>query len=91
MRRRPRAAMAMALSSNVPALPTFDPSKWLNAEQAAAYLGIFKRKDGKPSVGAIRNLVYRGLLKARKPFGRLLISRSELDRQIETSPTKRRK
>lgn len=59
--------------------------KWLTTVQAAIYLGKVRR-DGKPSVGAIRNLIYRKKLKAYKFIGRCLISRLELDRLIELSP-----
>ena len=64
---------------------SFDASKWLDTISAAIYLKRF-RKDGTPSVGAIRNLVYRGRLKARKFLGRLLFNRVELDRLILNSP-----
>lgn len=65
---------------------SFDASKWLDTLHAAIYLKRF-RKDGTPSVGAIRNLVYRGRLKGRKFLGRLLFNRLELDRLISMSPT----
>ena len=63
-----------------------ESSKWLDTIQTAIYLKKF-RKDGNPSVGAIRNLVYRGKLRARKFFGRLLFNRLELDHLISSSPT----
>lgn len=66
----------------------FDPNKWLNTIQAALYLGKVT-KEGKPSVGAIRNMVYRGLLTSYKPFGRLLFKRTELDLQVEASRKRR--
>lgn len=85
MKRRPRSAPSLATVDG-PTIPTaFDPNRWLTAERAAAYLGIFRESDGKPSVAAIRNLVYRGVLKAHKPFGRLLFDRHALDRQIEAA------
>jgi hypothetical protein len=60
--------------------------KWLTTVQAAIYLGKFRRSDGEPSVGAIRNLIYRKRLKAHKFLGRCLINRSELDQLIDLSP-----
>ena len=58
---------------------------WLSCVEAAVYLRKFRRKDGKPSVGAIWNLIYRGKLKARK-FGKCVyLKRSEIDRAIELS------
>ena len=85
MKRRPHSEPSLATVSG-PTIPTtFDPNRWLTAERAAAYLGIVREADGEPSVAAIRNLVYRGVLKAYKPFGRLLFDRYMLDRQIEAS------
>ena len=60
--------------------------KWLTTAQAAAYLGKFRRNDGRPSVGAIRNMIYRNQIVARKFFGRILINRSDLDELIRLSP-----
>ncbi len=60
---------------------------WMTAEEAAAFLRKFRKKDGKPSVGAIHSMVYRGQLIGRKFFGRLLFRRTELDRLIALSPT----
>ncbi len=59
---------------------------WLTTKQAAAYLGKFRRKDGEPSEGAIRNMIYRKQLMARKFLGRILIDRLSLDRLIRLSP-----
>ncbi len=59
---------------------------WLTSEQAARYLGKFRKKDGRPSVGAIRNMLYRKQIAAKKFFGRILIKRSELDELINLSP-----
>ncbi len=57
---------------------------WLTCLDAAIYLRKF-RKDGSPSTGAIRNLIYRGKLKARK-FGKVLyLKKSEIDRAIDLS------
>lgn len=50
---------------------------WLRSEDAAEYL--------RTSVGQIRNMVYRGQLKARKFRNRLYFKRRELDNLIETS------
>lgn len=55
----------------------FDRLKWLNSEEAASYI--------RRSVGQLRNMVYRGQIRARKLQGRLLFSRRELDRLIESS------
>ncbi len=65
----------------------FDNLVWMTSEEAAVYLRKIT-KDGKPSVGAIRNAVYRGLLKARKWRRRLYFKRSELDLLLETSEQK---
>lgn len=85
MKRSPHSEPFVATVSGSSNPTTFDPNRWLTAERAAAYLGIIRESDGKPSVAAIRNLVYRGVLKAYKPFGRLLFDRYVLDRQIEAS------
>ncbi len=60
----------------------FDNLTWLSTKDAAIYLRKFKR-DGKPSDGAIRTAIWRGLLKARKWGRRLYIKRVELDRLLE--------
>jgi len=60
--------------------------KWLTTKQAATYLGKFRRKDGEPSEGAIRNMIYRKQIQARKFVGRILIDRMELDQLIRLSP-----
>jgi hypothetical protein len=57
---------------------------WLTTREAAIYLRKFT-SDGKPSEGAIRSLVCRGQIKARKFLRRLYFKREELDRLIETS------
>lgn len=64
----------------------FDNSKWLSTKDAAIYLRKFRR-DGTPSVGAIRNLIWRGFLKAHKWHRRVYILRKDLDRLILNSPT----
>lgn len=89
MRRRPYSLPKIDVSSEVPEvapLPAGKWPKWLTAKQAAEYLGKFRRKDGAPSEGAIRNMIYRKQLKARKFIGRILIDRLELDSLIKLSP-----
>jgi hypothetical protein len=96
MRRRPYSA-AKNLEPDFGApfapsgfLPTGKPSgyngEWLTAEEAAALLKKFRKKDGKPSVGAIHTMIWRGQLKARKFLGRLMFSRTELETLIALSP-----
>lgn len=72
--------------SNAPSVESeqtlFDNLTWLSTKDAAIYLRKFKR-DGKPSDGAIRTAIWRGLLKARKWGRRLYIKRVELDRLLE--------
>jgi len=88
MRRHPYSKRS--LESESEDLPmswgSFDASKWLDTIHTAIYLKKFRR-DGTPSVGAIRNLVYRGKLKGQKFLGRLFFNRLELDRLISISPT----
>ncbi len=60
---------------------------WLNSEEAAIYLRKFT-KDGKPSVGAIRTAVCRGLIRARKWRRRLYFKKAELDWLLESSEFK---
>ncbi len=60
-------------------------SPWLSTKDAAAYLRKFRKKDGKPSDGAIRTAIWRGFLKARKWKRRLFIRRDELDLLLERS------
>jgi len=62
----------------------FENLIWLTTEEVAIYLRRLT-KDGRPSVGAIRNLIYRGKLRARKFCGKLYFKREEIDRLIETS------
>ena len=55
-----------------------DDCQWLSTKGAARYLDA--------SVGAIRNMVWRGQLTVYKlPNGRLRFKKSELDRQLESS------
>lgn len=62
----------------------FDNLIWLTCLDAAIYLRKFKA-DGTPSVGAIRNLIYRGHLKARKMGNSVYLKKSEIDRALELS------
>jgi len=73
----------MASSEN---LMAFDnSSEWLLPEEAARYIRVFKRDKVTPCVQRIRNLISQKRLRAYKPFGRLLLKKSELDLIIETS------
>lgn len=85
MKRRPYSSPKSEEVPELAPLPTKWP-KWLTAKQAAEYLGKFRRKDGKPSEGAIRNMIYRKQIVARKFIGRILINRLELDQLIGLSP-----
>ncbi len=60
----------------------FENLVWFSCTDLAIYLRKF-RKDGSPSVEAIRQLVYRGQIKARKLGRGLLFKKSEIDRVIE--------
>lgn len=62
----------------------FENLIWLTTVETAIYLRRFT-KEGKPSTGAIRTLVCRGRLRARKYLGKLYFKKSELDHLIETS------
>lgn len=89
MRRRPYSLPKSEAPQEVPELaplPSTKWPKWLTTKQAAEYLGKFRRKDGAPSEGAIRNMIYRKQLDARKFIGRILIDRLELDQIIKLSP-----
>ncbi len=63
----------------------FDNLTWLSTKDAAVYLRKFRRKDGKPSDGAIRTAIWRGLIKVRKLGRSVLIKKVELDRLLELS------
>ena len=65
----------------------FDNLIWLTTIETAIYLRRFD-KQGLPSSNAIRTLVSRGKLRARKYLGKLYFKRSELDYLIETSELK---
>lgn len=62
----------------------FEGSEWLSAREAALYLRMI-RKDGKPCVARIRNLVNQGRIPFYKPYGRLLFKKSELKSLVESS------
>jgi len=51
---------------------------YLNAKQCGELIGR--------SPGAVRNLVYRRKIPFRKPGGRLMFLRSEVEKWIENSP-----
>ncbi|MBC7457831.1 MAG: helix-turn-helix domain-containing protein [Bdellovibrionaceae bacterium] len=53
--------------------------RWLRTNEVALYLGT--------SQGAIRNMVLRGQLKAKKCFGRNFFDKTEIDAQMD-SPNK---
>ena len=89
MKRGPHSSPVFAGAGGPSLAPLSVADELLNVVEAAIYLRKFRRTDGKPSVGAIRNLVYRGLLKAYKPFGRLLFKKSELVSQVELSGKER--
>lgn len=90
MKRHPYSSPKKELSDEVPEVVTGIASskwpKWLSSAQAAVYLSKFRRKDGKPSTGAIRNMIYRKQLTAKKFLGRIMISRLDLDEAIRLSP-----
>ncbi len=64
----------------------FDNLLWLSTKDAAIYLRKFRKVDGKPSEGSIRNAVWRGILKARKWRRRLYFKKTDLDRLLQNSP-----
>ena len=91
MKRHPYSAPKRQepLNEEMPFVISQLPSKWprwLTTKQAATYLGKFRRKDGVPSEGAIRNMIYRKQLSAKKFVGRILIDRLQLDQLIQLSP-----
>ena len=65
----------------------FDNLKWMTTKETAIYLRRFK-SNGVPSSAAVRTMVCRGQLRARKFLGKLYFKRSELDFLIETSEFK---
>jgi excisionase family DNA binding protein len=52
----------------------FDKLKWMTSKEAAFYLRV--------SVGQLRNMVWRGQLRAYRFRNRLRFLRSELERQL---------
>lgn len=62
----------------------FENPKWLNAREAVEYLRL-------PSLGALRNLVYRRKIPFCKLGRNLRFDREGLDRFIESSNYQRRK
>jgi hypothetical protein len=89
MRRRPYSAgRRIEPEFEAPFAPMeVTQQEWLTAEEAAIVLKKFRRSDGKPSIGAIHTMIWRKQLTARKVLGRLLFSRTELDRLIALSPS----
>ena len=61
----------------------FDNLKWLTSREAMMYLRL-------PSVGALRNLVYRRKIPFVKLGRNLRFNRETLDRFLESSEIKRR-
>lgn len=59
----------------------FNNIKWMNSEEASAYLST--------SLGSIRNMVYRGQLPAKKLGNRLRFKKIDLDRLLDSFPTKK--
>jgi len=64
-----------------------DSPIWLSTKEAAIYLRKFRKIDGRPSEGAIRNAIWRRQLKARKWRRRLYFKRADLDRLLQNSPS----
>ena len=60
-------------------------SDWLNLEEAAIYLRLFKKNSSEPNTGSLRNLICQGRLPFYKPFGRILLKKSELNDLIHKS------
>lgn len=50
---------------------------WLTTEEAAAFL--------RKSTHALRQMIYKGVIRARKVHGRLYLKKSELHELIDTS------
>jgi hypothetical protein len=57
------------------------PKKYLDTEECAKLIGR--------TPGAVRNLVLRGIIPYRKPAGRLIFVRPEIEAWIENAPGKR--
>ena len=61
----------------------YENLKWLTSREAVVYLRL-------PSLGALRNLVYRRKIPFVRLGRRLRFDRERLDRFLESSPTERR-
>ena len=66
-----------SINTNDSSNQLFDNLIWMTTEETAEYL--------RRSVGQIRNMVYRGQLRARKCLGKLYFKRRELYELIESS------
>lgn len=62
----------------------FDNLKWLTSRETVEYLRL-------PSLGALRQLVYRGQIPYCKLGRSLRFNRAELDRLLESSGSKNRR
>lgn len=63
----------------------FDENDWMLPEEAAIYIRSFKRDKVTPCVQRVKNLIQQRRLQSYKPFGRVLIKRSELVKFMESS------
>lgn len=80
MRRRPYSAKRKGFIDGSPVLADLSmKDEWLTSIEAAIHLKKFRRKDGKPSIGAIHSMVWREKLPAIYSMGRLVFRRSVLD------------
>lgn len=84
MRRGPRVRSLVGHQLAPSPIQQVSWQDWVDAREAAIVLRKFTRNGGEPSLGAIRNMVYRGQLRASKPFGRLLFSRRDLEQLLVT-------
>lgn len=90
MRRLPHDAPRLAAVVG-PSPTEFIPDQWVDYFEVAQILKKFKRGSREPSVGAIRNMVYRRQLTACMLFGRRLINRKQFEDLIAPIPFKRRR
>ena len=67
-----------------PGSPLFDNLVWLNTKEAAIYLRKLT-EDGRPSEGAIRTMVCRRQIIARKWRRRLYFKKAELEKMLDAS------
>ncbi len=89
MRRRPHSVgRVTVLEPQAPgAALTIDRNLWADTRETALILKRFKRRDRtSPSMGAIRTMVWRKQLKARKFLGRLLFYIPDLEKLFAGSP-----